>query len=744
MIEQKGKQTLAELMQLGYDLNVIAVADMRGNREIEKQIDLMCRRIIKWIWDWYNTTDKVYKEDVKYKTVMRFCFTIGFGAAWFWENRRKDVDAKGLFECMAEPRTEFAMDEYIVDTVGIGWKTYSFERCRYRSFFNDCLKLIREQYDLKDKEQEHSVGRVMMLIGMHCGYTRIYNERAMKPYIGEMPWHWAIWKSLYGENEEDDMTEYDNLLLTTGFEGKYGLGVPVMVSEPESENGKTEKIFYPITYKAKAGVKAIVYEENETFKLLSATPIFDSYRHCFLIIEHVYVWKSGAEATIRAHFADDEGRKITFYDTDYLENKDKYYVGCGYIFDVYGIAYHAEIVPEDQRSFQFEGEEAINFNKKVGCETEYGENGVPEPVVFYTEDLHSFFQVNDKYPEDASFRSPISAVYGNIDYLGKKVYGVEIGLPYYNEECDKLHPLTVFIAADTNKNLTSCPEVGEPIHGIIYLQGKMRSVVNWNECPSTMLHTFDAKKKDGTDNVFSHICAEGEEGKPMTSQEQNEFAKEVYFQQMTGRIYIKKINSDDEEMPDFKAEIKRDIWVKADVGYTAASDFVAEKKDKYLIRKYLKDRNPIIAYVSLYDLDGNECQWLKGGKYKAKIHYGSVLPGQKMIKTSHLEHDELVKKLFESFDELDTLLVAEYLHKDLDFRSTNIPDPIITRDEYLMRTDKINDNNKKSKDGPVKAVMIEDETEGAMIELRYPTGPIDIVKVKTDGGFITEIRIEKK
>ena len=52
--------------------------------------------------------------------------------------------------------------------------------------------------------------------------------------------------------------------------------------------------------------------------------------------------------------------------------------------------------------------------------------------------------------------------------------------------------------------------------------------------------------------------------------------------------------------------------------------------------------------------------------------------------------------------------------------------------------------NKKAKEGPVKPVLITDEPGCSYIELHYPIGPVDIVKVKTENGFITAIRIEKK
>ena len=125
MSKQKERQVLSELMQYGYDRNVIALTDMKGNSDIEKQFDELTRRTIKSCREWFNTTDRHFEDAFKRRTTMRFCFTVGIGAAWFWENRMEEVKEKGLYECMSEPRGEDMMDEYIIDMVGIWWSPQS-------------------------------------------------------------------------------------------------------------------------------------------------------------------------------------------------------------------------------------------------------------------------------------------------------------------------------------------------------------------------------------------------------------------------------------------------------------------------------------------------------------------------------------------------------------------------------------------------------------------------------------------
>ena len=743
MIELKEKQVLAELMQYGYDRNVIALTGMKANSELEEQLEEFTRTVIKSYWDWYNTTDEQYEEETIHRTVMRFCFTVGIGAAWFWENKQEEITAKGLYACMEQPRTDFEMDEYIEDVTGIWWSSHSIDHNKHLLLLHDCYNLLKKHYEFTDSEQEQKAGHVMMHFGMFVGYTRIYHDRAIEPYKGDMPWHWEVWEELYGKDEDGGFERYTEWAWKAIIDGKKGLGEDVILKDPDSEFGKINKYYRQFTYKEDSGMRTLAYIEDKRIKLLTATPIFDTSRSYHLILDRVYVWENGAEATIEAHFSDDEDCHITFYDTNYLENKDKYFLGASYLFDLYAIACQVYVVPENEKTFTLEGEKAVNFKKKLGEEPDYDENGNPKPIVFHTSCLHSFLQTNDETPEIAYFRAQITRVFKDIDFLGKKVYEVEIGMPYHSLDNDgKKHPISVYIAADTENKLTQRPTEDEAIRGILYLQGKMRYMINWQETPSTILHTFEAKRMDGSASVFRHVCNDAEIGQPMTEEETVEFAKEVYFQQLSEQISIRKIDSDEKDMPDFDAGRKRDVWVKADVNYTAEDYFIAENKEKYLIRSYINHRIPVIAYISLYDTEGNECQWLKGGDYTAKIHYGSVLPGQKMEIMHHKTHDELVNALYDSLKNLDTRYVSSYLHKDLDFRSVNLADPIITREEYLARTEFVNNANKKAKEGPVKSALIYDETDGYYIELLYPNGTVNIVKAETKDGFITAIRIE--
>ena len=242
--------------------------------------------------------------------------------------------------------------------------------------------MINNYYDLTDKEQEHRIGYVLMLFGMYYGYTRISKERVIEQYKGEMPWHWEIWEKLYGAKGNEHLEEFNKWALAAFEKGKMGSGVYVILNDPHSEFGKINKYYRPFTYQENAGIRILVETDDDQSKMLTATPVFDTTRCYPLVIEKVYVWENGVEASIKARFLNAEHSCVIFYDTNYLENKDKYYIGAVCMFDLYAIAYRVKIVPEEHRSFTFEGEKAINFHKKLGEDPQYDENGNPKPIVF--------------------------------------------------------------------------------------------------------------------------------------------------------------------------------------------------------------------------------------------------------------------------------------------------------------------------------------------------------------------------
>jgi hypothetical protein len=467
-------------------------------------------------------------------------------------------------------------------------------------------------------------------------------------------------------------------------------------------------------------------------------PVFNTSRRYYIIMDKVEVMKNGAVAMITAHFIDDEDNVFTFYDTSFLENKDIYYAGECYSFDLYGIGVNIRPVPREEQSFSLKGKDAIEFNKKLGRETEYDDKGNPQPVVFNTKNLHAFLQTDEEGPVLADVNSPISAIYETRNHFGVDFEEIEIELSYHNHESEKMHPLSVYLPKTRKYGFDKIPTKGMPVMGTLLLAGRMINRLQLLERPSDILHSFELRDKSGNNILFSKQCSDEAKGTAMSDEEKDEFARYILKEFLKNDL--SSVTS--ENGPHFLASRLRAMWVVPDDTYSAQEKFLNDDHSEKLRYYYRRGRKPVVAYITLYDKDGNKTDWINGNSYCVQVHYGSVLPGQKMKHSVKLKYNALVEKLYESFLYRDTRYVSDFLHKDLDFRSCNMADLCITKEEYIYRTDDINETI--TNDGShFKPVLTEGHDGRCYIEMQYKS-TTDILRIEEKDGLIYRIEITPK
>ena len=729
-------------MQMGFDFNVVVSTSMISMPQLEEQLDELSEKIRTEVWHWFNTTEEIYSLDHKRSTVIRFCLTAGIGAAWFWTKHKEDVEKQGLYNCLTAPRDLFEMDEYIEDVVGIWFDSLSSQHQLLAKINNNCMGIIMRHYDIDDPEQEKEACSVIIRFGACYGHTIITRNVLLGDYKGDMS---SILRAWTGLNDSNDPQWAEHQTVKGYVEGPEMRTATVYLNDEHSEFAKIEKEYCHSSYNESAGIKIIGQWKDGAMYLKTGTPIFKVKQRHTMVIDEVQPWPDGTQATIVAHFYNDPGCHVTFYDTHYLENKEKYYAHVAYAFELYGMVNTIEVVPEEKRTIQLKGESAVNFNKKFKNETHYDAGGNPEPVEINLKNMHYFIQINDEYPEGVEFHSPIHKVYNNVDFLGKDIQVMDIELHYHDEEVNaRQHIIPIFISPGTQSNIPQDIETGEPVRGTMILQGRMVSMITPTERPSSILHTFDARHSDGTPMTFTHDCDDDNENQTiMTADERHKFAVKIFHDYMLRREHLTRQGDFNiENGPDLLLERSRCAWIKDDADNCAAQNFARlNDLDNYMIYAHSMDCFPMIVYVTLSNLDGAPCPWIKGGTYHARFHYGSVYPGQKMEATFQMSHNQLLDILFHSCDKLDNRFIEPYIHKDIDFRSPALCDPIICRDDFLKRNEVINQNNRKAPEGRMKPELCHDNDGNAYILLHYPEGDVDQMNVTTHNGFITAINI---
>ena len=204
-------------------------------------------------------------------------------------------------------------------------------------------------------------------------------------------------------------------------------------------------------------------ESAKTNELYSVYPECDGVE-VEVCLSAIHEWAAGYEATLEGTVLGDAKREVAFFDTRYVLNKDKYVIGETYKFRMAAFAYNVAIIPEEEREFRMEGEKAIDYQKRLGNEPEFDENGKVKPVIFRMDEMVAFFQQSRAYPDDAEFQSPV---------FDDPVEFVRFGTSFYK--------LTVAIARDDDdiriplvakKTLFSLiPKKSDPIRGRIWVQG---------------------------------------------------------------------------------------------------------------------------------------------------------------------------------------------------------------------------------------------------------------------------------
>lgn len=207
----------------------------------------------------------------------------------------------------------------------------------------------------------------------------------------------------------------------------------------------------------------VAADDDKKLQLVSGYPLVKNGVELSLKITEIEEWQNGLEAWITAELQN--GLILTFFDTDYAVNKEKYEIGNSYNFVIGALAYDAE--EPASKGFSFEGQEAIDFKAKLGEEPEYDDNGNVKPINFSTESLCAFFQTGHA-KDDAEFITTVENI-KNADAFGNTFWKFNVIYRANSEEDDTKIPTCVLKTKD-NSSLDATTQ----IQGLLCLTGYLR------------------------------------------------------------------------------------------------------------------------------------------------------------------------------------------------------------------------------------------------------------------------------
>jgi hypothetical protein len=203
--------------------------------------------------------------------------------------------------------------------------------------------------------------------------------------------------------------------------------------------------------------------DGEKNMVVSAYPEYDG-AEVLVKITKIHEWAAGFEATIEGEILGEAAREMAFFDTRYALCKGKYEIGKTYKFRIAAFAYDAQVLPEKDREFRLEGDDAVKHRERCGMEQEYEEDGSPKPVIFRMESMVAYLPKWGPYPDDAEFQSPAFGAVEEIKAFDTTFCKFNVSIA--RDEDDVIIPMIA------RKSLfDAAPETDDPVRGMLWLQG---------------------------------------------------------------------------------------------------------------------------------------------------------------------------------------------------------------------------------------------------------------------------------
>lgn len=129
-----------------------------------------------------ETCDKIYQDLIQQKdgrtpdVWLSWGAYAGMGAVWHWQVDWNHLKANGIAKTLLKPKGSFAMDEYVVDSIGIG-----FESAEGQDFAHEIYRLslwvfkefLEEVPDNQKMQMAHEAMQAMFIFGMVLEMERL-------------------------------------------------------------------------------------------------------------------------------------------------------------------------------------------------------------------------------------------------------------------------------------------------------------------------------------------------------------------------------------------------------------------------------------------------------------------------------------------------------------------------------------------------------------------------------------------
>ena len=145
--EESDKTAIAITQKLLEDKNSGSIMDYRGGfpniPELMVQADVVCSDLFT------NLQNEIDNPSTFLTLTPMWCAYAGMGAVAKWNDNWPDLRDNGIIPSLIEERGYFAMDEYVMDYIGVGWDS---EECKRVNSILHAFSVMLVADTIKDKE----------------------------------------------------------------------------------------------------------------------------------------------------------------------------------------------------------------------------------------------------------------------------------------------------------------------------------------------------------------------------------------------------------------------------------------------------------------------------------------------------------------------------------------------------------------------------------------------------------------
>lgn len=226
----------------------------------------------------------------------------------------------------------------------------------------------------------------------------------------------------------------------------------------EHDEGEERKIFALDNDESPIKWRIFLVCLPQSNDIVTFFPVLPAHSQTRVTISEVQEWANLIEATVTGETED--GAHISFFATDYAYRKDRYAVGQTVNVGLAAMVYFIE---EAEHSFQFEGQQAIDFLAKMGESPTYDGEGKVQPVLFSLEKLVALLPRDPDYPDEYEFQTP-SGPLAHHQVLGVEMTSTDVLI---HQEPD-IHA-TLYFRSD---KLADVPQ-DTPLRDTLWMQGEL-------------------------------------------------------------------------------------------------------------------------------------------------------------------------------------------------------------------------------------------------------------------------------